>query len=89
MTRAFSIVIVGNAWQIASNPEFEASTVTPDALDEQFETVSAQAARGLFKSQGPICLMKFKHQTSDSLTDCVVCHFCYGQAVETKDAAKH
>jgi hypothetical protein len=62
MTRTFSIVIVGNAWQIVSNPEFEASTVTPDAHDDQFENSLGSGRWGLFKSQGPICLMKFKHQ---------------------------
>jgi hypothetical protein len=60
-----------------------------DGLDEQFETVSAQIAWGLFRS--PVIGLPHEIQISSrgSRLNCVVCHFCYGQAIESTGAAKH
>jgi hypothetical protein len=61
-----------------------------DALDEQFETVSAQIAPGAFRSP-EISLPHAIQIFIEGLTslDCGVCHFCYGQAIENTGAAKH
>jgi hypothetical protein len=49
---------------IASSPgsRCKQSYKCGDALDEQFETVSAQIAPGLSGRQGSVCLMRFKHR---------------------------
>jgi hypothetical protein len=55
-----------------------------NGLDDQLETVSAQIAPGLFRSRD-----QFASCIEGSRLDCVVCHFYYGQAIESKGAAEH